>query len=291
MLEGPRERPHVVWLGGAGCDGCTTAALGAAEPSLEDLRLGRVPHSPRVTLIHPAFVLESGDAYRAWLEAAICGERGVCPRAGRAPCWTRPLAGEGSFSRMRREGDQPVTVATWVDRLAPRAEAVVAIGSCATWGGVPAAAGSRTGAMGWRCHTAFVPGWAVGAMPAEFRFEAFRWQPEPVERALASWPRAPYWPGMRCLWRTRPYQTCGVPRPAAACAEHGRRPSPGETSPNLQSEYYTFLDMEKLIVYMITRFTPWGLVSPESEGNGDEYHALASAWSGVGSLVFLQRGQ
>jgi len=89
MLEGPRERPHIVWLGGAGCDGCTTAALGAAEPSLEDLRLGRVPHSPRVALIHPAFVLESGDAYRAWLEAAIRGELGPFvlvlegPHAGR----------------------------------------------------------------------------------------------------------------------------------------------------------------------------------------------------------------
>jgi NADH ubiquinone oxidoreductase, 20 Kd subunit len=58
------------------------------------------------------------------------------------------LAGEGSFSRMPREGDQPVTIATWVDRLAPPAEAVVATGSSATWGGVPAAAGSRTGAMG-----------------------------------------------------------------------------------------------------------------------------------------------
>lgn len=57
-------------------------------------------------------------------------------------------AGEGSFSRLGMDGDRPLTTATWIDRLAPRAEAVVAIGSCATWGGIPAAAGSPTGAMG-----------------------------------------------------------------------------------------------------------------------------------------------
>ena|SRR6266850_1901366 len=152
MREEPSERLHVIWLGGAGCDGCTMAALGAAEPSLEDLLLARVPHSPSVTLIHPAFALESGDAYRAQLEAGIRGELGPFVLVLEGSVLNETLAGEGSFSRMGTAGDQPITIARWVDRLAPRAEAVVAIGSCATWGGVPAAAGSTTGAMGLEDH-------------------------------------------------------------------------------------------------------------------------------------------
>ncbi len=52
------------------------------------------------------------------------------------------LAGEGSFSRLGTEDDRPITAAAWLDRLAPAADAVIAIGSCATWGGIPAAASS-----------------------------------------------------------------------------------------------------------------------------------------------------
>ena len=36
---------------------------------------------------------------------------------------------------------------TWLQRLAPGAAATIAIGTCATWGGVPAAEGNPTGAM------------------------------------------------------------------------------------------------------------------------------------------------
>jgi hydrogenase small subunit len=45
------------------------------------------------------------------------------------------------------EGARPVPTATWLQRLAPGAAATIAIGTCATWGGVPAAEGNPTGAM------------------------------------------------------------------------------------------------------------------------------------------------
>ena len=37
--------------------------------------------------------------------------------------------------------------ATWLQRLAPGAAATIAIGTCATWGGIPSAEGNPTGAM------------------------------------------------------------------------------------------------------------------------------------------------
>src|SRR3989442_15330249 len=40
-----------------------------------------------------------------------------------------------------------VTTDEWIARLAPGAAASIAIGTCATWGGVPAAAGNITGSM------------------------------------------------------------------------------------------------------------------------------------------------
>src|SRR4029453_3755492 len=59
----------------------------------------------------------------------------------------------GYFSAMGVEaieggaGSRPVPTATWLRRLAPGAAATIAIGTCATWGGVPSAEGNPTGAM------------------------------------------------------------------------------------------------------------------------------------------------
>ncbi len=43
---------------------------------------------------------------------------------------------------------QPITTNEWIDRLAPKALAVVACGTCATYGGIHAMEGNPTGAMG-----------------------------------------------------------------------------------------------------------------------------------------------
>ena len=141
---------HVIWLGGASCDGCTMAALGASEPGIEDLLLGKVPNLPPVELLHSVLALESGDAYRGQLERAAGGELElfVLVLEGSVLDAEESPTGSGSFSRLGTENGRPLTVAAWVDRLAPSADAVIAIGSCATWGGIPAAAPNPTGAMG-----------------------------------------------------------------------------------------------------------------------------------------------
>lgn len=148
----PAGSPHLIWLGGASCDGCTMATLGATEPALEDLLLGRVPDVPAITLVHAALSLESGDEFRAHLERAVRGELTPFVLVLEGSVLDESLAGAGSFSRLGTADGVPLTTTWWIDWLAPRAEAVVAIGSCATWGGVPAAAGSPTGARGLEAY-------------------------------------------------------------------------------------------------------------------------------------------
>ncbi|MEJ7700469.1 MAG: hypothetical protein WKF71_12595 [Pyrinomonadaceae bacterium] len=43
---------------------------------------------------------------------------------------------------------QPIPTCEWIDRLAPKAWAVMAVGTCATYGGIHAMEGNPTGAMG-----------------------------------------------------------------------------------------------------------------------------------------------
>lgn len=46
------------------------------------------------------------------------------------------------------ETDQPMTTSEWLDRLAPKALAVLAVGTCAAYGGIHAMSGKPTGAKG-----------------------------------------------------------------------------------------------------------------------------------------------
>ena len=140
---------YLVWLSGAGCNGCTMAMLGSSEPGIEDLILGNVPDVPRVVLVHQDLAMESGDAFLANLEQAAEGRLSPFVLVLEGAIADESLAGQGSFSRLGTSAEgRPVTIADWVDRLAPKAEAVIAIGSCASWGGVPAADGNPTGAKG-----------------------------------------------------------------------------------------------------------------------------------------------
>ena len=64
----------------------------------------------------------------------------VAPEHAAAALWT-------SFGNDEATGE-PLTLNWWIDRLAPKAWGVVAIGTCATYGGIHAMAGNPTGCMG-----------------------------------------------------------------------------------------------------------------------------------------------
>jgi len=142
------ERAYVIWLGGGGCDGCTMAVLGASSPGLEQVLLGVVPGVPPIELIHTAIALESGATYMAQLEAAAAGRLAPFVLVLEGSVFDETRAGDGFFSGLGDEDGRPIPISTWIDRLAPRAAAAIAIGTCATWGGIPAAANNPTGAMG-----------------------------------------------------------------------------------------------------------------------------------------------
>lgn len=152
---GPLDTVHVFWLAGMSCDGCTVAVAGATSPPLENLLLGTVTGVPQVILHHPVLSIEAGDAFMANFYKAERGELD----APYVICCEGSIADEsiawatgGYFSALGAEhlgGDKhrPIPSTEWLKRLAPGAAAVIAVGTCATWGGIPAAAGNPTNSM------------------------------------------------------------------------------------------------------------------------------------------------
>ena len=146
--QGNGERACVVWIGCGGCDGCTMSVLGAVSPTLEELLAGELTSIPCIDLIHPVLSLESGSGYIERLEEAAGGELDPFLLVVEGSLFDERRAAEGCFSGLGERGGQPIAAEEWVTTLAPKAAAVMAIGTCATGGGIPAAAGSVTGAMG-----------------------------------------------------------------------------------------------------------------------------------------------
>jgi hydrogenase small subunit len=144
------SRASVIWLAAGGCDGCTMSVLGAVSPAIEDLLGGGLTDIPTIDLVHPALSLESGARYLASLEAAADGRSDAFVLVVEGALLDNDLAADGTFSGLGSRDAQPIPVEHWVARLAHHAQAVIAIGTCAASGGIPAARGSVTGAMGLR---------------------------------------------------------------------------------------------------------------------------------------------
>jgi hydrogenase small subunit len=149
-VTGGPDTLHVYWLAGGSCDGCSVAAVGATNPGVEDLMRGQVPHLPQVELHHPVLAMEWGDDYIEELQAARRGERDPYAVVVEGSVPNERLVDEpgGYWISQGEEDGEPVRMVDWLDRLAPDAAATIAIGTCATWGGIPSAKGNPTDAMG-----------------------------------------------------------------------------------------------------------------------------------------------
>ncbi len=142
---------HILWItAGLSCDGDSVSITAATQPSIEDVLLGAIPGLPKVHLHNPVLAYEVGDDFmKAWYQAEegrldpfVLVVEGSIPNEG--------IKSEGYWAALgtNPETGQPITTCEWIDRLAPKALAVVAIGTCATYGGIHAMQGNPTGCMG-----------------------------------------------------------------------------------------------------------------------------------------------
>jgi len=147
----PISEIDILWLtAGLGCDGDTIAVTAATQPSIEDLVLGALPWIPKVNFHNPFLAYENGDEFVRYFRDAAEGRLSpfILVVEGSIPNEKNKQEGYWATFGTDATTGQPVTTCDWIDKLAPNAWAVVAAGTCATYGGIHAMQGNPTGAMG-----------------------------------------------------------------------------------------------------------------------------------------------
>jgi hydrogenase small subunit len=150
----PVTEIDILWMtAGLGCDGDTIAVTAATQPSIEDLVLGTFPWIPKVNFHNPFLAYENGDEFVRYFRDAAEGKLSpfILVVEGSIPNEKNKEEGYWATFGTDKETGQPITTCDWIDQLAPKAWAVVAAGTCATYGGIHAMEGNPTGCMGVGC--------------------------------------------------------------------------------------------------------------------------------------------
>jgi len=150
-MSEPVKQIDILWItAGLGCDGETISITAATQPSLEDIVNGVIPGIPEVRFHNPVLAKENGDEFMQFFHDAAAGRSDpfMLVIEGSIPNEKNKTEGFWAGFGFDKATGQPITTCEWIDRLAPKAWAVVAAGTCATYGGIHAMAGNPTGCMG-----------------------------------------------------------------------------------------------------------------------------------------------
>ena len=128
------QRPPVIWIGAQECTGCTESLLRATHPTIENLILNTISLEYHEVLSaafgHQAEENKHNAMKRYKGKYVLVVDGSIPLKDGGVYCM---VAGEPIVDHIRR--------------AAADAAAVIAIGSCAACGGVPATGGNPTGAV------------------------------------------------------------------------------------------------------------------------------------------------
>ncbi|WP_294556339.1 hydrogenase small subunit [uncultured Mailhella sp.] len=133
-------RPPVFWLQGMGCTGCSVSLLNSLHPTIAEVLL----HVIRMDF-HPTLMAEEGEGAMSFML------RTAKESAGRYLLAVEGAVSEkdgGRYCVIGEAGHEEFPLSVILEKLAPGAAALLAVGGCAAYGGVSAARGCVTGACG-----------------------------------------------------------------------------------------------------------------------------------------------
>ncbi len=138
------QRPAVLWIQGQGCTGCSVSLLDTANPTIADVLLKVISLE-----FHPTVMAAEGQQSIEHMRSVAKAQKGNYFVVVEGAI---PVAANGKYCVVGETHDgakhEEIMMTDLVKELAPGAAAMLAVGTCASYGGIPAAKGSKTGAMG-----------------------------------------------------------------------------------------------------------------------------------------------
>jgi len=128
----------LVWLAASGCTGCSVSLLNTASPTIKNLLVDEVIPGVHINLrFHQTIMAASGSLAIEALESTAEDKKGAYILAVDGAI---PVGDHANYCVMGERDGKPVTMETRLEELARDALAVLAVGTCASFGGIPAGA-------------------------------------------------------------------------------------------------------------------------------------------------------
>ncbi|MCB2199087.1 hydrogenase small subunit [bacterium] len=135
----------VLWVHAGSCTGCSVSALNSLSPTIQDLLLGEVIPGKHVSLaFHPTVMAGQGHDVIQVLQDYKKKDPGSFVLVVEGALSTKD---HGVYCEVGEIKGKPITMMQHVRELAPKAMAVVNIGTCSSYGGIPGAPPNPTGIM------------------------------------------------------------------------------------------------------------------------------------------------
>jgi hydrogenase small subunit len=137
-LAATKALPPVVWLQGQSCSGCSVSILNATYPDIAQVITQVISLKYHQTLMGA-----TGDVSTAVLDEVAAKKKGqiVLLVEGSIP------TADGHYCMLGQRGGKSIFFHELVVEMAKAAQAAVGIGTCAAYGGIPAAKGNPTKAI------------------------------------------------------------------------------------------------------------------------------------------------
>ena len=145
IQDAVKEYP-IIWLQASTCSGCSVSVINTIHPSIKNVILEQVlPGHQLLMTYHGTLMAATGslsiEAARNTLEKSR--KKYILVVEGAIP-----TAEKGAYGVIGEEDGHPKTMLGWVDTYGRDAMAVLTVGTCAAYGGLPAAAPNPTGCKG-----------------------------------------------------------------------------------------------------------------------------------------------
>lgn len=145
LAQAVKEYP-IIWLQASTCSGCSVSVINTIHPSIKNVILEQILPGHQLILNYHGTLMaatgslsvqvarESAEKYKGKYVLVVEG--------------AIPTKQDGIYGSIGEREDKPITMLEWVDLLGRNAMATLAVGTCAAYGGLPAAAPNPTASKG-----------------------------------------------------------------------------------------------------------------------------------------------